>query len=615
MKRTINLVQSLFMPRVALDEDNSRLADQLGKILLVLIGATLLIYLNLFTSPNKLAVFAATSLMLAAEIWALVNLRRGQVQRAARLLCTSLWIILVILAVYSNGVTNVAYIALWLVVILAGLLLSGAAGFIVAGLNTLVGLALLLAESNQALPPPLLPFNLPSFWVSLCVLFFASAGLLYLAMAGFKDALARAKANAQALAESNAALQEMRASLENIVAQRTDELQQRSDYLLAAIEVSQGAASMLDVDAILQNSVEIITSQFNLYYVGIFLVDAAEEWAVLRAGSGAAGQAMLARGHRMRIGSGMIGWCIANAQPRMAAAASAQAMLADAVRLATPELPETRSEAAIPMRSRGRVIGAISVQSKRPQPFSEMEISVFQAIADQLGVTLDNARLLQESRQALQESRLAYGRASQQAWHEFIRSSGGGLSFRYSPTYQAGALAERMHHISSSGSIQGEEQLRAMQTGQPQQKITERGATLFLPVPLRDRSIGVIAFTKDISSGTASDAPSDLVHWEVASFTPWTADEISLLQTIVEQLGFALDSARLYQDTQRLAYRQQLTSEATARIRQTLDIQTILTTAVQEIMSNLNLPEVEISLAAGDEQPSDAEKGLTPDHD
>jgi GAF domain-containing protein len=112
-------------------------------------------------------------------------------------------------------------------------------------------------------------------------------------------------------------------------------------------------------------------------------------------------------------------------------------------------------------------------------------------------------------------------------------------------------------------------------------------ALLFLPIPVRESQIGVISFAKE----AADDAPP----------TPWSDDEIDLLQAVVEQMGVALDSARLYQDTQRVAMREQLTGEVTSRIRQTLDIQTVLRTAVEEIQRTLGLPEVVISLNAPEE--------------
>jgi len=137
-------------------------------------------------------------------------------------------------------------------------------------------------------------------------------------------------------------------SLEHRVAARTQELERRSSFLEASTEVARAAASILDTDRLIEQVVVLIRERFNLYYVGLFLLDEARRWAVMRAGTGEAGQAMLARDHRLEVGDGsMIGWSIANRQARIAQEAGA-----DAVRLATPELPATRSEAALPLQSR-----------------------------------------------------------------------------------------------------------------------------------------------------------------------------------------------------------------------------------------------------------------------
>ena len=76
----------------------------------------------------------------------------------------------------------------------------------------------------------------------------------------------------------------------------------------------------------------------------------------------------------------------------------------------------------------------------------------------------------------------------------------------------------------------------------------------------------------------------------------WTDEETSLLESIAEQLGAAIDSARLYEDTQRLARREQIAAEATAHIRQTLDIETVLRAAAQEIHNITHAAQVVISL-------------------
>ena len=161
------------------------------------------------------------------------------------------------------------------------------------------------------------PFNLVGFWISLSAVFFAVAGLIALATRDLKETLQRAQASEQAQIEINQELRAARTNLEEQIAERTQDLEQRTQYLQASFEVSRAAASILNTDQLIRDVVNLIRDQFNLYYVGLFLTDTSGEWAILRAGTGLAGKIMLERGHRIQVGSGMIGWCISNAKPRL----------------------------------------------------------------------------------------------------------------------------------------------------------------------------------------------------------------------------------------------------------------------------------------------------------
>ena len=159
--------------------------------------------------------------------------------------------------------------------------------------------------------------------------------------------------------------------------------------LQTAAEVSKSAITILDPETLMQQAVGLIQERFDFYYVGIFLLDPTSQHAVLRAGTGEAGRQMLARGHRLAVGSGsMIGWCIANAQARIALDVGAEA-----VRFDNPLLPQTRSEMALPLLTRGQAIGALSVQSTQAAAFSGEDIAVLQTMADQLATAIQTARL------------------------------------------------------------------------------------------------------------------------------------------------------------------------------------------------------------------------------
>jgi PAS domain S-box-containing protein len=190
-----------------------------------------------------------------------------------------------------------------------------------------------------------------------------------------------------------------RKQAEGALEQYAAELERRSIQLQTAAEVSRAASSILKPNELIQQAVNLVRERFDLYYVGLFLVDETGEWAVLRAGTGEAGRVQLDQSHRLETGGdSMIGWCVAHAQARIS-----QDVAGEATRFVNPLLPETRSEMALPLSSRGRVIGAMTIQSTSEEAFSEDDISVLQTMADQLANAIDNARLFEERSQRAQE--------------------------------------------------------------------------------------------------------------------------------------------------------------------------------------------------------------------
>jgi GAF domain-containing protein len=171
------------------------------------------------------------------------------------------------------------------------------------------------------------------------------------------------------------------------------EAQYRSDHLQTAAEVSGAANSILDADELINTSVNLIRDQFGFYYVGLFLVDEAREWAILRAGTGEAGLIQLKRNHRLKIGGeSMIGWSIQNRKARIALDVGQEA-----VHFRNPILPDTHSEMALPLVSRDEAIGALTVQSEERGAFSDEDVTLLQTMTDQLANAISNARLYEAS--------------------------------------------------------------------------------------------------------------------------------------------------------------------------------------------------------------------------
>ncbi len=274
---------------------------------------------------------------------------------------------------------------------------------------------------------------------------------------------------------------------------------------------------------------------------------------------------MLAQGHRLEVGSAsMIGWCTANAQARIALDVGEEA-----VRFNNPLLPDTRSEMALPLVSHGRVIGALSAQSVEEAAFTGEDIAVLQTMADQLANAIENARLFRQAQEGLEAERRAYGELSRQAWIKFAQTQHS-LGQRYDP-----------EEILPSDGRWRDEMRSAAQRGETVLSQNESASTAATPIKVRQQVVGVLDAHKSASTGR------------------WTTEEITLLEAMADQLGVALDSARLYQDTQHRAAREQLTGEITTRMRETLDIDTILQTAVHEMREVLNLAEAEIQMGTG----------------
>ncbi len=357
-------------------------------------------------------------------------------------------------------------------------------------------------------------------------------------------------------------LRNLISGLEQRVEERTRELARRSSYLEATARVAREASATLDAAQLLPRIVNLISEQFGFYHAGIFLIDTSGEWAELQAASSEGGQRMLARKHRLRVEErGIVGYTAHSGQARIALDTGA-----DRVFLQNPYLPDTRSEMALPLRARGEIIGVLDVQSTFPQAFSEEDVAVLQTLADQVALAISNARLFQQVQESLEAERRAYGELSRQAWRQLLRTRPG-----------LGFVSDQ------KGTVPADKELKPemKQAIQARQLAVAEGdgTALALPIQVRGQVIGVVDIQRPAGSGE------------------WAPDQIAVIQTLAEQLGVALESARLYQDTQRRAVRERLVGEVTARVRESLDMDTVLKTAVQEIVQSLDLPEVTIRMA------------------
>jgi GAF domain-containing protein/HAMP domain-containing protein len=369
-------------------------------------------------------------------------------------------------------------------------------------------------------------------------------------------------------------LQTLITGLEQRVAERTHELERRSTLIQAASEVARDVAQASDLDELLNRAVNLVRDRFGYYHAGLFLVDDDGNYAVLRAATGEAGQAMLARHHKLKVGeTGIVGFVVASGKPRIVSEVEA-----DSAHFRNPLLPLTRSEMALPLISEERVIGALDVQSDNPTAFAEEDIRVLQTMADQLAVAIERSRLLSELQKNITALENAYRQYTQRSWQNFLSRARREIGYRY--------------HDQRTEVVGDKPELAAEALGQGKTLLSADGAgtksgnhlhevALAVPIKHRGQTIGVIHM--QLEEETAQQDLSDLL------------EEASV------RLGAALENARLLEENRLHAEQEHLVTDISARVRASTDIDGILRTAVNELGRVMGVSEVLIQLNPGEE--------------
>jgi GAF domain-containing protein len=351
----------------------------------------------------------------------------------------------------------------------------------------------------------------------------------------------------QAFNSTAGKLNELVTGLEQRVEERTTALTRRTSQLQAAAQVARRAAAIKDTSTLLNDAVHLISGQFGFYHAGIFLLDENNEYANLQAASSEGGQRMLARGHRLQVGGqGIVGYVAAQKRSRIALDTGA-----DAVYFNNPDLPDTHSEAALPLVVRDRVIGVLDIQSEKPQAFSAEDIETFQTLADQLALAIENSRLFNEMNVVVKQLEQSMSRRVQETWKRLTQSKS--IAYQYTPL-----------------GIQPTSRSSAVENGE-----------LGIPITLHNQKIGNIKVRRKDTDN-------------------WDPREKAMLDEIAIQVGLALENARLLDDAQQRAVRERAIGEIAARIGSAHDVDAILRVTAQEIGKAIGDSEVTVHIHGGD---------------
>ena len=395
------------------------------------------------------------------------------------------------------------------------------------------------------------------------------AGIVNVLMRRFEEVIFISRKNENAQIKANDELKQLQASLEQQVEERTAELgsrgqelenaltqiQRRANQFEALAQVAQNITVIRDIQELLPVIATVVAEKYGFYHVGVFLIDDANQFAVLTATNSEGGKRMLARNHRLKVGEqGIVGSATGSGIPRIALDVGA-----DAVFFNNPDLPKTHSEMALPLRSGDKVIGALDVQSTETGAFTDEDVQTLSLLADQISLAIENARLFEDSTKTLSELQMLMRESTRKAW-ERLPEQQNLLGYRYN-TMGVTPLEERMP---LENTAKGTEKANGSEAG-----------TFVVPIELRGETIGNLI----VQSPTSDE---------------WNEDQQDIIKAVAERVALSVENARLFDETTQRAERERLVTEITGKIRSHSDPQSMINAAVEELKHALGASHVKV---------------------
>lgn len=541
-------------------------------ILIFTLAATVLSGIAVAVTARSVALqitlVALTTAMILEGI-ALFFSFRNNVLLAKIFIPPTLIVAITIIALNTNSLHDISVVAFPLIIVIATLLQGKRAAMVTTPLTIaaiiLLGTLDMLGVTQAAVARRTGIDDIVAGSIFLAT----TSAILNLLVSRLHRAVAQAEANEHAQLQAIQELKALQVSLEHRVQERTSELTQRGTELEAinrqmerratqfeaVAQVTQSITSIRDLRELLPRIAAVISEKFGFYHVGVFLLDEANEYAVLTATNSEGGKKMLERKHRLRVGEqGIVGNVTAAGTPRVAMDVGK-----DAVFFNNLELPDTHSEMALPLMSRNRVVGALDVQSTERGAFTPEDVQMLSLLAHQVSLAIENARLFDETRRALSEAEAIGRQNARQAWSK-LPVEQNLLGYRYT---QAG-----------SSLLDSPVDLTEAANGQRSRKETE-SSRVVVPIELRGETIGTL-----VIQSPASHVMND--------------DQMDLIRAVAERVAISAENARLFDETTRRAERERLVSDITGKIRSVNDPQSMIQTAMEELRRALGASRVEV---------------------
>ena len=557
-------IRKILAPPVFENDDEKTFAARLLNVILwagiaIFILAGLVAYLI----ERNFASLAVLSILTLVYLGLVYAMHLGFVRPVSYLVTLAAFMGITAAIGITGGIFSSSIPAFITVSLIAGLLLGLRSGIIVTILSLLTTLAIAIAGSRGLLPEnPTLPGNYLSAWTTLTVITISTTTFFILAVQGLNEANQKSR-------QSEAKFKNLNNNLEARIQERTQELElantknmERANRLRLIAEISQKLNNLRSSTELLNEITEQISLAFGFYHVAVYLLDSKGKDAVLRAANSQGGKTLLAQGQRIKIGQiGIVSYVANTGSPRIALDVGK-----DAVFFNSPELPETHSEVALPLRISGNTIGVLDVQSTESGAFNNEDVDTLSLLADQISVSIQNARLLEETQLALTEAQATYNQAAQYSWREMTQRNSTG--FRY-----------------ANGTIEvlKDKPLENQGASKPGRKSAASDKTsdfeiLAIPINLRGEELGLLNIRQPGRS------------------TAWSEPEVRLYTSIVERLAAALENARLVEETNNRAERDRTITYIADKLGSSIRVETILRTAAEELSRVISGSEVLIQL-------------------
>jgi GAF domain-containing protein len=588
--------------------------DDIFRYATVISGATALV--NMVTSAGDAV--RAPALWLSAGLCAAFAALWTSGQRPFRLragLLTGLLYAAAVaaFAIFGLGGAGTAYLIA--ATVIAAIFLGFRPGAVVTALAVVTGLGftyLYLATSFQPLIGAAL-LNTWSTWAAIggnLVLVFAVLVVPQRPLWESQSFVVEVSKQRQELLDARATLEKQTRQLETTttelgtVNQRLQEqshtLERRAQQLAAAAEIGRAATSTFDLPTLLEASIRLIHDRFGFYHASVFIIEPGSDVAELRESTGEAGRQLKARKHKLAVGSkSLVGTATLSRQ-----AVVVQDVTTDPNYFPNPLLPATRAEAVLPLLRGEAVIGALDVQSNEPNAFLESDLTILSAMADQLAVAVQNARLYSETQGALARNEALFKISAALAEASTLQEILDVVAKNAMPRGTTRAALVMMRNDAAGKPVDLEVRAYVDAEG----KFQRTG--LRLPVastPL----IAQLGFAPLTISDIYSDPQVDPVTRETLArldmvatcFVPlrvggqltgailasseapteFNPDEVALLRSITDQIVVTMEKLRLLEDTRRRAEQLTAAADVGRAATSTLDLPALLAATVNLI--------------------------------